>query len=142
MKKNILKIAVFSLVAAAVAVAPTQTLAQEKKEKPTAEKKDVAKDNRTIPFRGTLAAVDKGAKTIKVGERVFQVTSETKMWKNSKPATLDDATVGEDVGGSYIQGQDGKLTAKMLRFGPKAEGAPKPEVKDPAKDRVMKRMKG
>jgi len=129
MKRIILRIAVFGLLAAAIAAAPTQTLAQEKKDKPAAEKKAAPKGNRGIPFHGKIAAVDKAAKTVTVGERVFRVTAETRIRKHGKPATLADAVVGEEIGGSYTKGDDGKLTAKSLRFGPKPEGAAKAEGK-------------
>ena|ERR1043166_2443717 len=124
MKKSILRIAIFSLLAVAIAVAPTQTLAQEKKEAPKGERKQGA-----IPFGGKVGAIDKAAKTLKVGERTFQITSETKIMKAGKPATLDDGAVGDQVGGSYTKGDDGKLTAKMVRFGPKPEGEAKGEGK-------------
>ena len=47
------------------------------------------------PFRGKLAAVDKTAKTIKVGKSIYQITSETRLLKGGKPATLGDGVVGE-----------------------------------------------
>jgi hypothetical protein len=125
MRKNILRIAVLSLLAVAIAVAPTQALAQETKEKPAAEKKDAPKGDRGIPFRGKITALDKAAKTVTVGERVFQVTSDTKIRKLGKPATLADGAVGEEIGGTYTKGDDGKLTAKTMRFGPKPEGEAK-----------------
>jgi hypothetical protein len=130
MKKHILRIAVLSLLATAIAVAPTQTLAQENKEKSTAEKKDAPKSERGIPFRGKVAALDKTVKTLTVGERVFHITADTKMRKDNKPATLDDVAVGDEIGGTYSKGDDGKLTAKSLRIGPKPEGATKKEKKE------------
>ena len=130
MKIHILRIAALSLLATAIAVAPTQTLAQENKEKSTTEKKDAPKIERGIPFRGKVAALDKTAKTVTVGERVFQVTSETKIRKDNKPATLDDVAVGDEIGGTYTKGDDGKLTAKTLRIGHKPEGAAKKEKKE------------
>lgn len=130
MKKSILKLAVFGLLAAAIAVAPVQAFSQEKKdEKPAAEpakpKSDVA------PFRGKVSAVDKAAMTFTVGERTFQVTSESKLTKGGKPATLADAAVGDEVGGRYQKTADGKLVALSVRFGPKpeAEATPAPPEK-------------
>jgi len=124
MKKNILRIVVFSLLTATIAVAPTQTLAQEKKDKPVAEKKDTLKGDRG-PFRGKVGAVDKQAKTIKVGERTFQITSDTKIKKDGKPATLDAGVVGEPISGYFIKGNDGKLVAKTVNLGLKPEGEAK-----------------
>src|SRR6266550_5510907 len=123
MKKTILKIAVCSLLAAAVALAPARGWAQEKKkDDASAEKKSEKKGGNV--FRGKVDAVNKTAKTIKVGERTFQVTSETRIMKAGKPATLDDAVVGDEVGGTYKE-TDGKLNAVSLRIGPRPEGGEK-----------------
>jgi len=80
-------------------------------------------------FRGTLAAVDATAKTITVDNktekgRVFGITSDTKIMKDGKPATLSDGVVGEPVSGSYATGADGKNVAKTLRFGAMKKPAP------------------
>ena len=79
----------------------------------------------SLPFHGKLAAVDKSASTItlkgKETNRVFQITPATKIIKTGKPASLDDATVGEDVGGSYKKTESGNLEALSLRIGPKPE---------------------
>ncbi len=128
MKKTILKIAVCSLLAAAVALAPTQGWAQEKKkDDAAAEKKGERKAGNV--FRGKVDAVDKAAKTVKVGERTFQVTSETRIMKAGKPATLDDAVVGDEIGGTYKEA-DGKLNAVSLRLGPRPEGGEKKKKKE------------
>jgi hypothetical protein len=123
MKKTVLKLAVCSLLATAVALAPTRGFAQEKKkDDATAEKKTDKKGG--TPFRGKVDAVDKTAKTVKVGERTFQINAETRIMKAGKPAMLDDAVVGDEVGGSYKE-VDGKLIAQMIRFGPRPEGEKK-----------------
>ena len=101
--------------------APAQVLAQTQ-EKPAksptekTEKKPVAG-----PFHGRLAAVDKGAKTITVGKRTFQITSETRINKAGKPATLDDGVVGDEASGYIKPTEDGKLVATKINFGPKGE---------------------
>jgi hypothetical protein len=82
-------------------------------------------------FRGTLAAVDSTAKTITVDNktekgRVFQITSDTKIMKAGKPATLSDAVVGDPVSGSYVTGADGKMTAAMVSFGAMKKPTPPP----------------
>jgi hypothetical protein len=74
---------------------------------------------RALPFQGKIDAIDQQAKTIKIGERTFQVTSETKITKDSNPATLADAKVGDEVGLSYRQTEDKKLNLVSLRIGPK-----------------------
>jgi hypothetical protein len=134
MKTNILGIAVGCLLATIIGLAPMQGLAQEKKKEDpaTAEKKSPPKGEKQagqVPFRGKLVAVDRQAKTIKVGERTFQITSESKLSKAGKPATLDDAVVGDEVGGSYQKNADGTLSAKLVRFGSKAEGETKAKAK-------------
>lgn len=84
---------------------------------------------RPIPFRGKIAAVDKQAKTVKVGERTFHLTAESKLTKAGKPATLDDAKVGEEVGGQYKE-VDKKLNVVSLRIGPRPDApAAKPDDK-------------
>jgi hypothetical protein len=138
MKKSILKIAVFSLLAAALSAPSSQAFGQEvkkegKKEKAAVEKTEKAPNKPGIlPFRGKISAVDKTAKTITVGERTFQVTSETKIMKAEKPATLDGAAVGEAIRGSYKKTDDGKMVAQRLWIGPK------PEVPGEAKKERMK----
>ena len=76
---------------------------------------------RAIPFRGKIASLDKQANTLKVGERTFQIGSDTKIVKAGKPASLDEAAIGEDVGGSYREGADKKLNVVSLRIGAKPE---------------------
>lgn len=87
-----------------------------------------------LPFHGKLKAVDKAAKTISVGEMTLQITSETTITKDGKPATLDDGVVGENVGGSYTKGEDGKLTAGKLHFGAKPGATEKTTKPEPKKD--------
>jgi len=84
--------------------------------KATADKKPNAG-----PFHAKLNAVDKAGKTITVGKRVFRITSETKFNKAGKPATLDDAVIGESVSGYVKPNDEGKLVATKVNFGPKTE---------------------
>jgi hypothetical protein len=74
-----------------------------------------------LPFHGTLSAIDKTALTISVGERTFQITSDTKINKNEKPAILDDAVVGDTVGGAYKKTADGKLDAITINLTTKTD---------------------
>jgi hypothetical protein len=97
--------------------APTEKKApSDTKPVSTSEKKASAG-----PFHGKLAAVDQVAKTITVGKRTFQITSETKIKKGDKPATLEDGVVGEEVSGYIKPAADGKLVATKVTFGPKAD---------------------
>lgn len=84
---------------------------------------------RSMPFRGKLDGLDKAARTIKVGARQFQVVDATKIMKAGKPASLDEATLGEEVGGAYREGDAGRLELVSLRLGakPGKDEAPKPE---------------
>jgi len=75
--------------------------------------------------------VDKVARTITVGKRVFQVASDTKIFTAEKtPALFDDAVVAEHITGSYTKADDGKLLAKSIYFGAKpGTKAPAPTKK-------------
>ena len=124
---SLLKLGAFGLLAAALAGSPAQLLAQTTNnptatKKATVTKKDAAtKSKAAHPFHGKLAAVDKIAKTIKVGESVYQITSETKITKDGKPATLEDGIVGEPVTGYVKPAEGGKMAATTVRFGAKAD---------------------
>lgn len=120
MKKLIIALTIAAF--AATTVLPLQAA----DDKPADKKEAPA---RALPFRGKIAAVDKQAKTIKVGERTFQVVADTKIAKAGKAATLEDATVGEEVGGSYREGTDKKLNLVSLRIGARPDAQPKPDEK-------------
>ncbi len=79
------------------------------------------KKTRGMPFNGKVGAVDKATKTItlegKEKERVFQITSETRIRKDRKPATLDDVMVGERVGGFARENAEGKMEVVTLSAG-------------------------
>jgi len=137
MIKSVLRIGAVCLLAAAIAGMPVQLLAQSTN-KPAADKKSAAarkdsaaKKKTAHPFHGKLAEVDKVAKTIKVGESIYQITSETKITKAGKPATLEDGVVGEPVSGYAKPTEAGKMTATTVRFGAKVEekGAEKKKSK-------------
>ena len=92
--------------------------------KPAATKKTGQKDaahKSAHPFHGKLAAVDKSAKTITIGKSVYEITSETKIQKNGKPATLEDGVVGEEASGYAKPTDGGKMYAASLTFGPKTD---------------------
>ncbi|MBI3853759.1 MAG: hypothetical protein HY298_26250 [Verrucomicrobia bacterium] len=132
MIKTIAKLALVGWLAGVIAGAPASVQAQNK---PAGEKKEPSKSEKrqgVIPFTGKLTAVDKTAKTIKVGERTFQITSETKIIKAGKPATLEDAVVGDAVGGAFRKTDDGKMAAISVRLGAKPEGEAGPRKKKEA----------
>jgi len=74
----------------------------------------------TVPqFRGTLTALDTNAMTLTVGKRTFNMTSETIVTKDGKPAVLADGVVGEPVRGAYKKNAKGELDAVTVHFGGK-----------------------
>ena len=114
MNKSILKFALLSLLAVAVAGTPVALQAQNASTNAPAKK-----HNGPLPFHGKLSAIDNTAKTISLGNETIQITSATKISKAGKPAMLEDGAVGDEVAGSYKKDADGKLEAVSLRFGPK-----------------------
>ena len=125
MIRHSFRIAILTLV---IALGPfalsarAQNTNQPTAKKPTADSSETPKKEKKAgagPFHGKLVAVDKLAKTITVGKRTFQVTSETKIKKTGKPATLSDGVVGEPVSGYVKPAADGKLVATTVNFGPK-----------------------
>lgn len=147
MLKTILKTSALSLLAVAIAGVPAPSLAQvtnnapvEKKagieKKTTTKKKEASKSGKKQSahrFHGKLVAVDNVAKTIKVGESSYQISSQTIILKEGKPAILEDGLVGEEVGGYAKPGEGGKMVATTVNFGPKVEekSAEKPKESAP-----------
>ena len=131
MKNHIAKLSVLILCAAAILVVPALTRAQDATNAPAATqtppaKKHTAASSATLPFRGTVTAMDTNAMTLTVEKRTFNMTSETIVTKDGKPAVLADGVVGEPVRGAYKKNADGKLDAVTIRFGG-AAGATKKE---------------
>ncbi len=81
---------------------------------------------RSIPYHGTISAVDQNAKTFTIAgketSRVFKVTDRTTVTKDEKPATMSDITADEKVRGSYWKNEDGSLEARSVKLGAKPEG--------------------
>ena len=80
---------------------------------------------RARPFHGKVKAIDRMAMTITSGSTTFQVTSQTKITKDGKPATLEDGAVGDNVSAYLKKDDNGKWNASSINFGQK----PKPAVK-------------
>lgn len=93
--------------------------------KPASEESKQETKFKRYPFRGKLGAFDKKEKTItihgKEKDRVFHIVKETKIEKHGKPATLEDAVVGEEIAGLTMEKPDGRLELVSLRMGPKPE---------------------
>lgn len=129
MKKQI---ALFAIVAAALVAAPAVLRAEDKPAQPGAgqSSEHAAKKKGVVPFHGKVSAVDATAATVTVGKTTVNITSETKITKDGKPATLADITVGEKIGGSYKKDEAGKMNAVSIRIGEK----PEKEAKKPKQE--------
>jgi len=115
MNKSLLRISLLALLAIAVAGTPVALRAQSTATNATTQKRL----KRVTPFRGKLKAIDNTAKTISIGNETIYITSETRITKAGKPATLEDGAVGDDVAGACRKDAEGKINALTLRFGPK-----------------------
>jgi hypothetical protein len=138
MIKSLFKMAALGLVVSSLADFPStaqaQSTNQPSSKKATSESSGTTKSTKKPgagPFHGKLAALDKAAKTITVGKRTFQITSETKIKKAGKPATLADGVVGEPVSGYVKPSADGKLLATSVNFGTKPAEEPAKKSPEP-----------
>lgn len=110
-----------------VIAAPETTAPPPPAKAPKAPAKKGKTSNASYPFRGKLKVFDKDAMTFTVAgkdkDRVFRITSQTRFFKDGKPATLSDAIIDGEVAGTVRKGVDGKEEAISVRFGaaPKAE---------------------
>jgi len=132
MKKLIAKLSMPILCAAAILAVPASSRAQAATNVQAAAqtapaKKHSATSSAPLPFHGTLTAVDTNAMTLTVEKLTFDMTSETIVTKDEKPAVLADGEVGDSVRGDYKKNADGKLDAVTVRFGGKTDGKKKKE---------------
>ena len=119
MKKTIIKITLPRLVAVLLALLPIVSQAQGTNSAAATNSAPVpAPAERPLPFHGAVTAVDNSAMTLTIGNRVFTVTSKTRIGKSNHVATLSDITVGDLIGGSYRKNAGGKLEAISLRVIP------------------------
>jgi hypothetical protein len=138
--KSVLRLVSVTVFAVALATSPqlraqSTNKAPAEKKSSTEKKQPAEKKQAAIPFHGNIVTLDKNARTLTVGKRVFLVTSETKIFKSDKPATFADGAVGDYVTGSYHKTDDGKLIAHSVYFGGKGGGKGTAEKKkEPAKD--------
>lgn len=134
MKKQI---TLFSIALAALIAAPSLTSAADTKaEKKAPAAEAPAKKKGVLPLHGKVAAVDANAGTITIGQMTISITSETKIHKNGKPATIADISVGEKVAGAYKKDDSGKMTAIMIRVGDKPEEGPVKKKKAEMKEKA------
>ena len=112
MKKHIARLSLLTLCAAAILAVPASSRAQATTNAPATAaqtppvRKHTATPSATLPFHGTLTAVDTNAMTLTVGKRTFDMTSDTTITKDGKPATLADFAAGDSVAGSYKKDGD------------------------------------
>ena len=114
------------MAAALIAVPAISHAADKTKDAPAAT--DSAK-KKTLPFHGKIRAVDTTAATITIGKMTINITSETKITKDGKPATVADLAVGDMAGGAYKKDEADKKNATVIHVGEKAakEGKKKTE---------------
>ena len=110
MKSKFSKITLFTIIAAALVVAPAAGRAEDK----PADKSAAPVIAKRTPFKGQVSAVDTAAMTLAVGSLTLNVTSETILTKAGKPAILSDISVGETVRGSYKKDDAGKVNAVTI----------------------------
>ena len=119
MRKQIVKLTL-SLFATAILAAPVLSHAQNNGANPPATPGQTEpakpKKHETNAFRGAVTAVDTKAMTMTIKTRTFQVTSETKITKEGKPAILSDIVVGDKIGGAYKKDGE-KLVATTINVG-------------------------
>jgi hypothetical protein len=118
------KIALLGLLTAGLLALPPLSYAQDAASGATTAPAP-AKTKHGAPFHGTVNALDTNAMTLTVGSRTFQITSETRIMKDDKPAVLADGVVGQPVTGYYKPADDGTtLDASSVYFGTHAKAKP------------------
>ena len=118
-KEKIVKKTLVPFVLALALLTPTlnSQAADQPAEKAAEGKKEAKAKFR--PFHGKIKEADKRAQSIVLdGEKaqMFLITSETRLSKEGKPATFDELTAGETVGGR-AQEKDGKWEAVAINIG-------------------------
>ena len=118
MKKHIAKFSMLTLCAAAILAAPASSSAQAITNAPAApvRKPAAAPSSGASSFHGVLTALDTNAMTLTIEKRTFDMTSETIVTKNGKPAVLAEGAAGDQVSGTYKKSTGGKLDAVTVRF--------------------------
>ena len=125
------KLLVLGLIAGFTALGSIPNLNAADDSPPAPAEKSEKKGPRHVPFHGKVDTLDKAAGTLKIGDRTFHVTPATKITKAGKPATFENASVGEEVGGAYQLREGGRLEVTSLRIGPKPAKENKEEDKNP-----------
>lgn len=138
--KSLIRFITIGSLAAFAALASLDSQAAEKATPAPAATKEKKSDR--APFHGKLQAVDRTAQTItlegKEKKRTIHLTGQTRIAKAGKPATLDDALVGEVVAGQILKTTDGREEAISLRLGEKPEEKPKEKTNKKEKTKEAK----
>ena len=79
-------------------------------------------------YAGTIASVDKDAKTITItlasgASQTLHITSKTKITKDGEPGVFADAVAGKRVKGSERQDDSGNWVAGTVNIGEKPKAA-------------------
>jgi hypothetical protein len=119
MKNQFAKITLFGLVAAALALSPSFSYAQDATNPPA--QTPAPKKHKFTPFHGKVDAVDASAQTLTVGTLTITVSEKTKISKTATgdPAVFSDITVGEYISGAYKKSKDGTMQATTIHIGKK-----------------------
>lgn len=115
-------LALLAALALSAFTAKAQTDASSSTSTSTNKPAATTKAKRGKQYAGKITAVDKDAKKITFAlpggtTHTVEVTSKTKIFKNGQPATLDDATVGEHVSGTYRLDDSENWVASTVRIG-------------------------
>lgn len=102
----------------------------------TTKEAGARKFNRTVPFRGKVAALDAQKKTFTLSgpkQRVFQLSADTQIEKGGQPAAIEDIATGDEARGLCQIDEDGQRVVIKASFGPKVAKADPGKAKaDPA----------
>jgi hypothetical protein len=99
----------------------------------TTKEAGARKFNRTVPFRGKVAALDAQKKTFTLSgpkQRVFQLSADTQIEKGGQPAAIEDIATGDEARGLCQIDEDGQRVVIKASFGPKVAKA------DPGKSKA------
>jgi Domain of unknown function (DUF5666) len=121
-------IALATIVAAVIAT-PAVVRAQDASTNTPAATTPAPKKHGAPAAHGKVSAVDATAMTItisgKAGDKTYTVTSDTKITKDKKPATLADIAVGDMVSIAAKKGEAGALNATAITVGGATKGGKK-----------------
>jgi hypothetical protein len=124
---DLIKLSTFAFLATALTALPAHAQATKTNKPPVDAKASTEK--KPHPIHGKLAAINKSANSITVGKTPYFLNAETKITKGGKPASLEQAVIGEDVSGYVKPGSDGKLFASTLHLSPKLDAKKKQKEK-------------